>query len=180
MRSRSYADFRPSGRPTGIQYDVAFRFENYIWILDKRRCCGIHPVGPAFEDGEVVGITPDGPKGPRMRANSGVVSLAKVAGAPIMPLTFAVLFRMYSEVGIVLSCRCRLAGRISLGRSDLCPARWRRSLFRRETRRSGTNINSAYAAGGLVDGPPGYRSGGAGANSRLNEYECPLGISTTD
>lgn len=45
-----------------------------------------------LKDGEVVGITPDGPKGPRMRANSGVVSLAKVAGAPIVPLTFSSSF----------------------------------------------------------------------------------------
>ncbi|MEL0110244.1 MAG: lysophospholipid acyltransferase family protein [Rickettsiales bacterium] len=42
-----------------------------------------------LKEGEVVGITPDGPRGPRMRANSGVVSLAKIAGAPIVPLTFS-------------------------------------------------------------------------------------------
>jgi len=39
--------------------------------------------------GEVVGITPDGPRGPRMRANPGIVLLAKTAGVPIVPLTYS-------------------------------------------------------------------------------------------
>jgi lysophospholipid acyltransferase (LPLAT)-like uncharacterized protein len=43
--------------------------------------------------GELVGITPDGPKGPRMRANDGVVALAKMTGVPILPLTFSASLR---------------------------------------------------------------------------------------
>jgi lysophospholipid acyltransferase (LPLAT)-like uncharacterized protein len=39
--------------------------------------------------GEIVGITPDGPKGPRMRANDGIVALARLSGVPIIPLTFS-------------------------------------------------------------------------------------------
>ena len=39
--------------------------------------------------GKVVGLTPDGPNGPRMRANLGVVALAKLSGVPILPLTFS-------------------------------------------------------------------------------------------
>lgn len=39
--------------------------------------------------GGAVGVTPDGPKGPRMRAQGGVVSLAQMSGAPIVPMTFA-------------------------------------------------------------------------------------------
>jgi len=45
-----------------------------------------------LREGKVVGITPDGPRGPRMRANSGVISLAKVAGAPIVPVTYSSSF----------------------------------------------------------------------------------------
>ncbi len=36
-----------------------------------------------------LGITPDGPKGPRQKAKIGVVQLAKVTGHPIVPLAFA-------------------------------------------------------------------------------------------
>lgn len=46
-----------------------------------------------LRNGEIVGITPDGPKGPRMRANDGVIALAKVTGAPILPLTFSASLR---------------------------------------------------------------------------------------
>ena len=50
-----------------------------------------------LRSGEIVGITPDGPKGPRMRANDGVIALAKVTGAPILPLTFSASLRYVLE-----------------------------------------------------------------------------------
>ncbi len=39
--------------------------------------------------GHAVGFTPDGPRGPRMRASSGVVAAARIAGVPIVPVTVA-------------------------------------------------------------------------------------------
>ena len=50
-----------------------------------------------LRSGEIVGITPDGPKGPCMRANDGVIALAKVSGAPILPLTFSASLRYVLE-----------------------------------------------------------------------------------
>jgi len=43
----------------------------------------------ALKAGECVGITPDGPKGPRMRASAGIVNVARLSGCPIIPATFA-------------------------------------------------------------------------------------------
>lgn len=43
-----------------------------------------------LKDGNYLGITPDGPRGPRMRVQPGVIGLARLSGAPIVPLTFAV------------------------------------------------------------------------------------------
>ncbi len=43
----------------------------------------------ALRSGECVGITPDGPYGPYMRASDGIVIAAKLAGVPIIPATFA-------------------------------------------------------------------------------------------
>ena len=40
--------------------------------------------------GECVGITPDGPRGPRMRASEGIISLARIANVPIFPATYSV------------------------------------------------------------------------------------------
>ncbi len=42
----------------------------------------------ALKDGECVGLTPDGPQGPRMRASPGIVQVARLAGVPIVPIAF--------------------------------------------------------------------------------------------
>ena len=39
-------------------------------------------------DGYDAGITPDGPRGPRYRVASGVIQLAQLTGAPIIPVTY--------------------------------------------------------------------------------------------
>jgi lysophospholipid acyltransferase (LPLAT)-like uncharacterized protein len=43
----------------------------------------------ALRRGECIGITPDGPRGPRMRASDGIISVARLAGVPILPITVA-------------------------------------------------------------------------------------------
>jgi lysophospholipid acyltransferase (LPLAT)-like uncharacterized protein len=40
-------------------------------------------------DGDCVGITPDGPNGPAMRASNGIIAAAKLARAPIIAITYA-------------------------------------------------------------------------------------------
>ncbi len=43
----------------------------------------------ALKNGESIGITPDAPGGPRMRCGMGVIALAKLSGAPIVPAAAA-------------------------------------------------------------------------------------------
>lgn len=43
----------------------------------------------SLQSGISVGFTPDGPRGPRMRASAGVVQAARLAGVPILPCAFA-------------------------------------------------------------------------------------------
>jgi lysophospholipid acyltransferase (LPLAT)-like uncharacterized protein len=47
-----------------------------------------------LKDGGGVGITPDGPKGPRMRAKPGIAAAARAAGVPILPVTYSVRRRV--------------------------------------------------------------------------------------
>lgn len=42
-----------------------------------------------LKDGAIVGITPDGPRGPAMKAQSGVVKLSYLSGAPILPVAYS-------------------------------------------------------------------------------------------
>ena len=41
------------------------------------------------KSGEYVGLTPDGPRGPRMRAQEGIVTIARLAKVPIIPISYA-------------------------------------------------------------------------------------------
>jgi len=41
---------------------------------------------PLLRAGHLVGITPDGPRGPRMRAQNGVAAISAIAGAAVLPL----------------------------------------------------------------------------------------------
>ncbi len=40
--------------------------------------------------GTCVGLTPDGPRGPRMRAAEGIVALAKFSGVPVIPAAYSI------------------------------------------------------------------------------------------
>ncbi len=43
----------------------------------------------SLKTGECVGITPDGPRGPRMRDSSAMVDIARLSGCPIIPVCHA-------------------------------------------------------------------------------------------
>lgn len=47
-----------------------------------------------IEGGGVIAMTPDGPRGPRMRAKKGAIQLAKLAGAPLLAVTWATSHRI--------------------------------------------------------------------------------------
>lgn len=51
----------------------------------------------AARAGECLGFTPDGPRGPRMRASNGVIDVARLSGLPILPVTLATRRRRVLE-----------------------------------------------------------------------------------
>jgi hypothetical protein len=42
-----------------------------------------------LKKGECIGITPDGPRGPRMRATDGIVTIARLSGVPVIPAAWS-------------------------------------------------------------------------------------------
>ena len=56
---------------------------------DKGGSKALRDLIKALRAGDIVAITPDGPKGPRMRASLGTAQLAKLAGAPVVPMAWA-------------------------------------------------------------------------------------------
>lgn len=47
-----------------------------------------------IDGGGMIGVTPDGPRGPRMRARVGPVHIAKLAQAPLMPMAWSTRWRI--------------------------------------------------------------------------------------
>lgn len=76
------------GRLTGL---ITARFGLCtVWGSSQRSGAEVFRAAQrVIADGDIVAITPDGPRGPRMRAQRGIVLLAKRTGAPIVPITFA-------------------------------------------------------------------------------------------
>ncbi len=54
----------------------------------------------AGQQAEDLVVTPDGPKGPACKVQSGIIYLAKITGWPILPLTFACSKKKSFRVGI--------------------------------------------------------------------------------
>jgi len=50
---------------------------------------GVRQILRRIKDGHDVGLTPDGPRGPRRRCQPGVVALARLSGKPIVPVAFS-------------------------------------------------------------------------------------------
>jgi len=50
---------------------------------------GVRDILRRIRQGYDVGITPDGPKGPRRRVQPGVVAIARLAGVAIVPVSFS-------------------------------------------------------------------------------------------
>lgn len=93
--------FKPTGRPHHAIISIhsdgeliarAIEFFNVHLIRGSSRKGGIGALIEArkiLHRGDNVVITPDGPKGPRMRINGNVLALAKMTGCPVIPVTFS-------------------------------------------------------------------------------------------
>ena len=57
---------------------------------DKGGSAALRAMVGALKKKQHVFFTPDGPRGPRMRATEGIITLARLSGNPIVPATFSV------------------------------------------------------------------------------------------
>jgi hypothetical protein len=66
-----------------------FGIEQARGSTSRRSLTGMRQLLRKVEDGCDVGMTPDGPKGPRRRAQPGVIAVARFTGLPIVPVGFS-------------------------------------------------------------------------------------------
>ena len=61
---------------------------NTVTISDKKKKINIKPIFQLLKNNNCIGITPDGPRGPKEKVSDGVIKIAKQAQVPIIPVGF--------------------------------------------------------------------------------------------
>lgn len=67
-----------------------FRITTIWGSTSKGGMSALRKAAAALKNNDIIAITPDGPRGPRMRLNSNLIALSKQLSAPILPITFSV------------------------------------------------------------------------------------------
>ncbi len=67
-----------------------FGIETVAGSTSKGGAMALRHMAKLLAGGTCVGITPDGPRGPRMRSGTGIVGLARLSGVPIIPVSFSI------------------------------------------------------------------------------------------
>ncbi len=82
-----------SSHPDGqlIARTVAhFNFRTVAGSTTRGGTAALRTLLKLLADGACIGVTPDGPQGPRMIASEGAVNIARLAGAPIIPISYSI------------------------------------------------------------------------------------------
>ncbi len=61
---------------------------NTVTISDKKKKINIRPIFQLLKDKNCIGITPDGPRGPKEKVSEGIIKIAKISKVPIIPVGF--------------------------------------------------------------------------------------------
>lgn len=76
LASLGIGTVRGSGRPDGKKGG-------------KGGAAALRSMVKALHSGVSIGIAPDGPRGPRLRASEGIITVARLSGAPVVPIAYA-------------------------------------------------------------------------------------------
>lgn len=63
-----------------------FGFDSIAGSSSKGGTQALRAIMRVLKDGDCVAITPDGPRGPRMRVSPGTIHTARMAGVPLLPV----------------------------------------------------------------------------------------------
>ena len=66
-----------------------FGIKTILGSTSKGGSAALRAMVKTVKNGDYVGLTPDGPRGPRMRAQEGIVTIARLANVPIIPIGYA-------------------------------------------------------------------------------------------
>jgi len=75
--------------PFGIEFIRGSAANPKKKFKDKSGVSALAQMARALKDGDIVGVTPDGPRGPRCKFQPGIVGLSQLIGAPVVPVGYA-------------------------------------------------------------------------------------------
>ena len=75
--------------PFGIEFIRGSAANPKKRFKDKHGVAALGQMTSALKKGDIVGITPDGPRGPRQKCQKGIIGLAKLSQAPLIPVGYA-------------------------------------------------------------------------------------------
>ena len=72
-----------------------FDIETIIGSSSKGGSEAIRNIIKSLKSGTSIGMTPDGPRGPRMKINSAIIKIASLTGCKIVPLAYSVKKKIF-------------------------------------------------------------------------------------
>jgi len=67
-----------------------FKIDTIIGSSSKGSSMALRNIIRSLKSGISIGITPDGPRGPKMKINSAIIKIASLTGSKIIPLSYSV------------------------------------------------------------------------------------------
>ena len=67
-----------------------FKIDTIIGSSSKGSSTALRNIIRSLKSGISIGITPDGPRGPKMKINSAIIKIASLTGSKIIPLSYSV------------------------------------------------------------------------------------------
>jgi lysophospholipid acyltransferase (LPLAT)-like uncharacterized protein len=86
---RDAAIMADAAAPLGIEFIRGSSADPKKKFKDKGGPGAVAQMIAVLKEGQLVAVTPDGPRGPARKASAGVVRLAQLSGAPILPGAYA-------------------------------------------------------------------------------------------
>ena len=72
-----------------------FKIDTIIGSSSKGSSMALRNIIRSLKSGISIGITPDGPRGPKMKINSGIIKIASLTGCKIVPLSYSVKNKLF-------------------------------------------------------------------------------------
>ena len=72
-----------------------FNIETIVGSSSKGGSAAVRNIIKSLKSGVSIGMTPDGPRGPRMKINSAIIKIASLTGNKIVPLAYSVKKKIF-------------------------------------------------------------------------------------